>query len=153
MRILSPKFVLTALIMLSFAGSLSPLPGDEPKAKSDSETLQGSWVCTATLKDGKPVQAYVGVKAVIEGNRMTWYFPQKDGSYREQKNTIRIDATRKPGHFDWWKDNSKSVDLRLYEITGPDEFRWATNLDYKTRPQSFKASRWQFTCKRTDKPK
>jgi uncharacterized protein (TIGR03067 family) len=125
----------------------SPVWGDETSDRELAK-LRGTWVCSATLQDGKEVRTYVGVKAVIEGDNLTWYFPKKDGTFREQKNKFRIDATKEPKHFDWWlPDKPKSVDLRLYSIDD-GVLRMATNLDYATRPTTFDSARWQFTCKR-----
>lgn len=117
---------------------------------SDLQKLQGTWVCVATSKEGNVVKAYVGVKAVIKGNELIWYFPQKDGSIREQKNQFRIDPTKNPKHFDWWRSDKTeaNADLRLYAFTDNNTMRWATNLDYKTRPTSFDEAKWVFTTKR-----
>jgi uncharacterized protein (TIGR03067 family) len=114
----------------------------------DKQMLRAAWVCVATLKDGRPVDDYVGVRAVIEGDDLIWYFPQSDGSVREQKNKFRIDPSQEPKHFDWWKtDNPQSIDWRIYDIQG-DVLRMATNLDGKTRPETFDSARWQFTVQR-----
>ena len=149
MKAMGQCFGLSVAMMLLFVSS--PAKADE-RADKELAKLKGTWVCVATLRDGAEVKSYVGVKAVIEGDSLTWYFPQKDGSYREQRNKFRIGPTKEPKHFDWWRVDDKGestgrVDPRLYSISG-DEFRWATNLDFKTRPKTFDSARWQFTTKR-----
>lgn len=141
-------FCLIALVCLLPAG-LPTLAADNAK---DKELLQGTWVCVVTLKDGQAVETYVGVRAKIEGDTLTWYFPQKDGSYREQKNSYRIDSSKNPKHFDWWIADKTPIspDFRLFTVTD-GQLRMLTNLDYKTRPATFEAGKWQFTCKRVVK--
>ena len=117
-------------------------------AKSDQQLLQGTWVCTTTLKGGKEVKTYVGVRALIKDDNLTWYYPQPGGKYREQNAKFRIDPTQQPKQFDWWTaDKPDAVEMRIYSITA-EELRWATNLDRKTRPATFEAGLWQFTMKR-----
>ena len=114
--------------------------------RSDSELLQGEWICTATVKDGEKVTTYVGVKAQIEGENLTWHFPKRDGTYETQKNRFRIDPAQK--HFDWWRpENPNRVEYRLYSVTA-NELRWSSHVDWKTRPLSFEKGRWQFTMQR-----
>ena len=137
-------------LLLCFAVTLSiaaSAVGQAPDA--DLKKLQGTWVCVATLKDGKAVQSYVGVKAVIIDTDLTWHFPQKDGSVREQKNKFRIDSAKNPKHFNWWREGKTeaNADQRIYSVDG-DTLKWGTNLDYKTRPASFDKAVWQFTVKR-----
>jgi uncharacterized protein (TIGR03067 family) len=117
-------------------------------ATSDSQQLQGTWVCTATAKEGNEIQDFVGVRALIKDDELTWFFPQPDGTYRRQQAKFRIDPTQRPKHFDWWADDKPdAADLRIYSLAA-DELRWATNLDRKTRPATFEAGLWQFTMKR-----
>src|SRR2546423_1330125 len=117
--------------------------GEQP---SDEQALQGKWVCVDATKNGKKVADYLGVRIVINGDKLTWFFPQKDGSYREQKGEFKIDSAKK--FFDWWKlDEPAKVDQRLYTLTGA-MLRWSTNLDWKTRPETFDAGIWQFAMKR-----
>lgn len=131
--------------VLATLGFLSPALGAEP-AKSDQELLQGTWECTATIKDGQKVQTYVGVRAVIEGDNLTWYYPKNDGTYNTEKCKFRIDAAKK--HFDWWRPaKPESVEVRLYSVT-ETELRMSTNLDYKTRPAAINQGKWQFVCRR-----
>jgi uncharacterized protein (TIGR03067 family) len=131
-----------ASVPQSFAGGIH----------SDQDQLQGTWVCVATLLDGKPVDTYVGVRAVSAGDDLTWYFPRRDGTYIEQKNKFRIDPSQQPKHFDWWvTDQPDSVDRRIYAVEG-DVLRMATNLDIATRPSTFVSARWQFTIHRIPAP-
>jgi uncharacterized protein (TIGR03067 family) len=144
MKSASRRLFLASLFSLIGASSL---PADEP-AKTDQELLQGTWICTATIKDGQPSTAYVGVKAVFDGANMVWHFPMKDGTYQTKKCGFRIDPTKSPKHFDWWGlDKPQSVEYRLYSVTAT-ELRWSTQLDYKTRPQALDQGKWQFTMKR-----
>lgn len=117
---------------------------------SDSQMLQGTWVCAATTREGKPLETYVGVRAVIQGESMTWYFPRTDGTIREQHVRFRIDPQQTPKHFDWWPlDDPTSIDLRVYSVTR-DELRWGTQLDFKTRPETIESARWQFMMRRAE---
>lgn len=121
----------------------------EAPSVSDLQKLQGTWVCVTALKDGKPMDAYVGGRAVIKGNDLAWQFPRKPPSYRKEKNKFRIDPTKDPKHFDWWQADKSAAeaDLRLYSVEG-DTFRFATSLDKKTRPLAFASAQLQFTLKR-----
>ena len=113
-----------------------------------TNVLQGTWVCVATIKDGKQVSTAVGVRAVIEGNNMTWYSPSGDGTYKVQQTRFRIDTDREPKQFDWWAvENPEKIDFRIYSLSD-DVLRWATHLDYKTRPETFTSGHWQFTMQR-----
>jgi uncharacterized protein (TIGR03067 family) len=133
--------------MSLFVAGHAPQVPAEP-ARSDLELLRGAWVCVATMKDGEAVENYVGVRAVIEGDQLTWFFPNPDGTYREQKNKFRIDAHAQPKQFDWWPvDQPDAVDRRIYTVSDTS-LRMAANLDGKTRPKSFESARWQFVCRR-----
>jgi uncharacterized protein (TIGR03067 family) len=139
--------VLAALCYFLLAGG-EPSVTARPEGKSGSDLLKGKWVCVSTKKDGKDVKTYVGVRAVMEGDNLTWYFPQKDGSFREQKVKFRIDPGKDPKQFDWWDpEKPKAVEMRIYAVT-EKELRWGTNLDRKTRPKSFEEAKWQFVMKR-----
>jgi uncharacterized protein (TIGR03067 family) len=130
--------------------SLAVTASNNVTTTTDLKSLQGTWLCVATTKDGDSVNSYVGVRAIIEGENLTWYFPQKDGSYREQQNKFRVNNSSEPKHFDWWPvDKPESVDRRIYSISG-NVLRMATNLDYKTRPATFESAQWQFTVRRVD---
>jgi uncharacterized protein (TIGR03067 family) len=132
-----------------------PPPSAKP-AGADQNLLTGKWVCILTLKDGEPVDNYVGVRAVIDADNLTWFFPEQDGTVREQKSKFRIDPEKNPKEFDWWQpEKAESKDLRIFTVN-EKLLRWATNLDGKTRPATFDSAKWQFTMKRmaasTDKP-
>jgi uncharacterized protein (TIGR03067 family) len=123
---------------------LSPAAGDD---KSDLQKLQGTWECVETLKDNKRVDTYVGVRAVIKDNALTWLFP-KDGKFTELKATFTIDSTKDPKQFDWSPAGKKEVHTRLYEFEG-DRLKWSTNLGANSpRPARFSEGKWQFTMKR-----
>ena len=145
MRAFARSIVSALLLSLIY---LAPSAAFGQPAESDHELLRGTWLCVGTLLDGKPVDRYVGVRAVFEGDNLIWFFPQSDGSYREQKNKFRVDPDHVPAHFDWWSvDAPAAVDLRLYSVS--DELLlWATNLDSKTRPETFNDARWQFVMGR-----
>jgi uncharacterized protein (TIGR03067 family) len=130
---------------LAFVASSSPIP---PTQTSDMQQLQGTWVCSATAKGGNAVRDFVGVRAVIQDDGLTWFFPQPDGTYRRQPAKYRIDPTQQPKRFDWWtEEKPEAVELRIYSLAA-GELRWATNLDRKTRPATFESGLWQFTMKR-----
>ena len=100
--------------------------GDQPR--SDQEQIQGSWVCVAALKDGKEVDQFVGVRAVMRGNQLTWTFPLRDGTTRTETATFTLDTTPNPKHFDWSSD-AKPAEMhrRLYVLRG-DVLLWSTNI-------------------------
>ncbi len=135
--------ILLAVILLLTASSR----GDEAESR-DLKLLQGTWICVSSTKDGKKVKTYLNVRATIQGNSLTWHFPQPDGTTRQTKNQFRIDPNQRPKHFDWWVVGKKDrIDRRLYKVT-KDELHWSTNLDYQTRPESFETGRWHFIAKR-----
>lgn len=130
------------------ATSTSTAASSAKPPTAELEALRGTWICALSTQDGEAVESYLGVKAVIDGEDLTWYLPEPDGKTRETKSRFRIDPTQSPKHFDWWAvDKPESPDLRVYSLSG-NTLRWGTNLDGKTRPESFDAARWQFTMKR-----
>ncbi len=114
---------------------------------TDQQRLQGTWECIATLRDGKQVRDYVGVRAVIEDNRLTWHFPQADGSERVVKATFAIDPSQNPKHFDWYPEGGGRSHHRLYILEG-DTLIWSDDLGNAPRPAHFNAGRWQFVTRR-----
>ncbi len=134
-------------LIAGVAGWLVAVTPAAADGKSDLKKLQGTWECVETLKDGKRVAMYVGVRAIIKGNTLTWLFP-KDGKFTAVKATFTIDATKDPKHFDWRPNGTKEVHKRLYQLDG-DRLKWSTNLGPKApRPTKFSEGRWQFTMKR-----
>jgi uncharacterized protein (TIGR03067 family) len=126
-----------------------PSPGAEGrKADSDQELIQGTWECVATLQDGKQVNRYVGVRAIMRGDRLTWVFPQPGGKRQVVKAGFRLDPGQNPKHFDWFPEaRPTEVHKRLY-VLGDGVLLWSTNLGAEARPGSFTAGRWQFVMKR-----
>lgn len=139
--------LLRTILIASVAGWLvvpTPAAADD---KSDLEKLQGTWECVETLMDGKPVDMYVGVRAIIKDNTLTWLFP-KDAKFTEVKATFTIDSTKDPKHFDWIPNGKQEVHKRLYEFDS-NRLKWSTNLGANTpRPAKFSEGKWQFTMKR-----
>ncbi len=137
---------LRTVVAIGVAGwlvALAPAAADE----TDQKKLQGTWECVETLKDGKRVDTYVGVRAIIKGNRLTWLFP-KGGKFTAVKATFTIDPTKGPKHFDWVPDGKKEVHRRLYELDG-ERLKWSTNLGARApRPKKFSEGKWQFTMRR-----
>ena len=126
---------------------VTPAAADD---KSDLKKLQGAWECVETLKDGKRVDTYVGVRAIIKDNTLTWLFP-KDGKFTAVKATFKIDSTKDPKHFDWTPAGKTEVHKRLFQFDG-DRLKWSTNLgDNTPRPTRFSEGKWQFTMKRVAK--
>lgn len=113
----------------------------------DQKLLQGTWECVATLRDGQPVNNYIGVRAVIEGDRLTWHFPRSDGTKLTQVARFKLDQTQNPRHLDWWDEKTpEKIHRRLYSLDG-DTWKMADHLT-GTRPTSFAEAKWQFTSKR-----
>lgn len=116
--------------------------------RAQKERLQGTWVCEAATVDAKDSPRFLGIVGVIDGDSLTWHYPQKDGSSVARPAGYRIDPTDHPGHFDQWRpERPEVVDRRLYALDG-DVLRWSTNLDGKTRPRSMEDGRFQFTMRR-----
>lgn len=148
------KFMCGILVVAFFVGSLdsTSLAAGAQAAKSDHELMQGTWVCVSTVKDGKVVKDYVGVRAVIAGDNLTWYFPRTDGSYTKGECKFRIDPSKNPKQFDWWLvRRPETIDQRLY-VVNERALGWSTNLDYKTRPEKFASGRWIYAMQRSDAP-
>jgi uncharacterized protein (TIGR03067 family) len=117
-------------------------------AKSDQERLQGTWECIAAVKDGKQVTTYVGVRATMQGNRLTWTFPQPGAQPKVMQATFRIDSKQNPKHFDWYvPEKPNDIHRRLYILKG-DVLIWSTNLGAGERPTSFVTGQWQFVMNR-----
>lgn len=122
--------------------------GGEPGG--DEELIQGTWVCIAALKDGKETDQFVGVRAVMRGNRLTWSFPSRDGSTRTEIASFTLDTTQNPKHFDWNSETKPGENhKRLYVLRG-DVLLWSTNIGAQRsiRPETFKAGQWLFVMKR-----
>lgn len=122
--------------------------GAPESAPDDHARLQGTWVCVETLRNGAPVATWVGVKALFDGDNLTWFYPRSDGTYSESKCQYTIDSAAQPRHFDWHAlDAPQKVDQRLYKVDG-DTLRMATDLSFKSRPVSFEMAVWRFKCVR-----
>ena len=116
--------------------------------KSDQELIQGTWECVTTLKEGKQVQQYVGVRAILQGSRLTWIFPQPDGTKKSARAIFVLDPSKNPKWFDWYVEAKPAeIHKRLYTLEG-DTLVWSTNLGTGPRPESFNAGKWQFVVKR-----
>ena len=138
--------VLHVVVVLWFCVSLRA----EAQEGSDQALIQGTWQCVKTIKEGKQVDQYVGVRAIIQGNSLTWVFPQPDGTTRTTKAIFVLDATKDPKWFDWYaEDKPTQVHKRLYTLEG-DSLTWSTNLGTEGRPESFSAGKWQYIMKRVN---
>jgi hypothetical protein len=62
------------LVWLLAVGAGESDRGD--KAKADQDRIQGTWECIATPQNGKQVEKYVEVRAAMQGDRLTWTFPE-----------------------------------------------------------------------------
>jgi len=139
------NLVIRMILIAGAAGLVLPTAAADGAA--DWNRLQGAWECVETLKDGKSVPMYVGVRAVIKDNTLTWLFP-RNGKFFEVKATFKIDSSKSPKQFDWTPDGKKEVHMRLYELDG-NMLKWSTNLGADTpRPAKFSEGKWQFTMKR-----
>lgn len=144
---MASRAALSVLVVTALSTTMS-LAAEPGKARSDQELLQGTWECVSTLKDGKKVKTYVGVRAIFQGNRLTWIFPQPDGTTKTAKAIFTIDPEQSPKHFDWYLEGKPAeVHRRLYTLEG-DTLRWSTNLGTEPRPATFDAGQWQFTMRR-----
>jgi uncharacterized protein (TIGR03067 family) len=156
------RYILAACVILPLAGAAT-LPGADTKAppKDDQKLIQGTWECVVTIYGGKQAPHFVGVRAVIEGNRLTWVFPQPGGAPpTTQKAVFRLDPSQNPKQMDWYpKSNPSDVHRRLYVLEG-DLLLMSTNLLAQVpregvkppregvRPTSISAATWLFVCKR-----
>jgi uncharacterized protein (TIGR03067 family) len=135
------------ILIACLAGWLVAVTPTAADDRWDLKNLQGTWECVETLKDGKCVDTYVGVRAIIKGNSLTWLFP-KDGKFTTVKATFTIDSTKAPKHFDWSPEGKTEVHKRLYAFDG-DRLKWSTNLGSNApRPKAFAKGKWRFTMKR-----
>ena len=142
---MAPRILLQALVVIAL--SVVPVLG-EAQEKSDQELIQGTWECVTTMKEGNQVQQYVGVRAIMEGNRLTWVFPQPDGTTRTTKAIFILDTSKNPKYFDWYtEDKPTQIHKRFYVLEG-DTLTWSTNLGPGPRPETFSAGKWQFVMKR-----
>ena len=136
---------LLALVVLSW---LVIAVACQAQEKNDQDLIQGTWECVTTIKEGKQVQEHVGVRAIMQGNSLTWIFPQPDGTTRSTKAIFVLDTTKNPKYFDWYtEDKPTLIHKRLYILEG-DTLTWSTNLGAEERPESFTAGKWQFTMRR-----
>lgn len=136
--------------------SMSPItvaPGvKSPSAgRATNEQLDGTWLCVEATRQGKTVDSFVGVRAVVQGRNLTWIYPRADGNDLRHASRFSVDNTRSPGHFDWHlKDSPQTVRRRLYKIEN-GMLHWATNQS-TIRPRSFDDAEWIFRCRRTGSP-
>ncbi len=131
---------------------VGPAAGDGRAGSADDrERIQGRWECIATLKDGQQVKDYVGVVALMQGDRLTWIFPKPGGASQTVKARFQLDPDQNPKYFDWYTEAKPSeVHKRLY-VLEDDVLIWSTNLGSEARPESFTAGHWQFIMKRVKK--
>jgi hypothetical protein len=54
--------------------------------------LQGAWMCDGAREAGQDAPKFLGIKAVMQGDRLTWHFPVRIA--REITSLIRIIAWR-----------------------------------------------------------
>ena len=144
------KFCQRGCIALALL-SLVAMTGNPAAARADDQKdIQGTWTCVETLKAGKSVRDYVGAQAVLDGNRLTWYFPQPDGTRKASFAKFRLDPSKNPKHFDYEYDaKPDKTNKRLYSLEG-DTLKWSTN--FGERPKTFAEGQWQFTMQRVPKP-
>ncbi len=82
--------------------------------EKELEVLRGTRICVESLLDGKRVDNFVGVRAVFDGDNMTWIFPRDNGQDFRQECKFEISSSRNPKRFDWYTvDNPKTTKLRL----------------------------------------
>lgn len=117
-------------------------------SRQSLKELEGTWLCVEALRNGKSVDNFVGVRAVMQGNSLTWIYPQRNGNDLKHACRFTIDATRSPRHFDWHlSDQPTKLRRRLYKIENGMLY-WATNQS-ATRPAHFDDAEWIFRCRRT----
>ena len=144
MRIVPSSIAIVAVGLCSMAISAPVARAD------DQQAIQGTWECVETLKAGKSVRDYVGAQAVLDGNCLTWFFPQPDGTRKASFASFRLDPTKDPKHFDYEYDaKPDKTNTRLYSLEG-DTLKWSTN--FGARPKTFAEGQWQFKMQRVPKP-
>jgi uncharacterized protein (TIGR03067 family) len=136
-------------VFASAFGLIAFAQSNQPAVRSDQELIQGTWECVATIKDGKQVTEFVGVRAILKETQLVWMFPQPDGSYKAGRGTFTLDPDQNPKHFDWsMQDKPEAVHRRLYVLAG-DILIWSTNLGAGApRPETFTAGACLFVMKR-----
>lgn len=108
------------------------LSGDS--AKNDLELLQGKWIPTEIIANGKPLEEDV-VKAIA--------VTIKENSYRTElpegkdEGTFKINAAASPKTMDLASDGGKEIPA-IYEVDG-DTLKACYALDGSGRPSAFKS--------------
>lgn len=149
-----PMLFLSLVLFASSNGVLLVTPeqagGQEGAQNSltDEQLIQGEWECIAVLKDGKQVENFLGVRATMKGDRLTWIFPQNDGSKTILESRFRLDAGQNPKFFDWHPENKPTEVHKRYYVLAGDTLIWAANLGTDQRPESLRAAQWMFVMKR-----
>jgi uncharacterized protein (TIGR03067 family) len=113
---------------------IKKLSGDSAK-RSDLELMQGAWVPTEIIANGKPTDAEVlaAVKMKIKDNGYTSERPKG-----EDKGTFRLDETTTPRAMDL--TTGSGVEVRaIYEISG-DAFKACYAVRDAARPTEFKSA-------------
>lgn len=80
-----------AVALLLFAGALSaaPIPKELKKA-SDLDALQGEWVITESVTNGRPSPQSLGIRYVVTGNKIRLHRPES-----VTDSTITLDEKEK----------------------------------------------------------
>ena len=140
---------LAAAICLS-AMMLSP-PSRAAEPQDDQNAIQGTWLCVATLANGKQVPNYVGVKGIMKGNKLTWIFPLPGGKQNVQQGEFELDPSQNPKHYTWWLESNPNVrHQRLYVLSGDIMLMSSPEKGGQPRPETFDAGHYIFVCKRIE---
>jgi uncharacterized protein (TIGR03067 family) len=126
-------------------------PSRAADPQNDQNQIQGTWLCIATLQNGKQVPNYVGVKGIMKGNKLTWIFPLPGGKQNVQDAVFELDPSQNPKHYTWYLESSPNVrHQRLYVLSGDTLLMSSPEKGGQPRPENFNAGHYFFICKRVE---
>lgn len=66
-----------ALVLLAFGSALAaPVPKELRRVKTDLELLQGEWIITESVTNGRPTPQSHGIRYVVVGNQVRLHRPE-----------------------------------------------------------------------------
>lgn len=114
-------------------------PGDKDEAlKKDKQGLQGTWMPTSALQNGRPYIARLrSERLIIAGDKLT---VQRQG--KDEKAGFKIDPAQKPKAIDIAPPDGEEGEPNpaIYILDG-DELKICVSLSGKDRPKEFEAGR------------
>ena len=132
----TPSMLLLALTLSLAAHCLV----NQDKAKNDLDQLQGTWLTTSPVNDGKTLvdektAQKDPVKLAYEGNK--WLI--KVDNKTVAGGVFKIDSTKKPKEIDIFDEsgmNNDKTKLGIYELDG-DTYKYCLAPAGKPRPTEF----------------